>query len=327
MRYNDRDLRRFVGQVISQTGVDELLACQLWHAEGTAARQVMEDVREYISEIDEHIAKQDQCLASAASDGQWRCTQETFEALMRGHIEQCRYQRSIMAKTLGLIQQEFSTLQDRLGRNLIPHFDASVRSESPAERICQHGDSAGRAFDAAVRSWTKTCADTNALSAVDRRRSAFLASSASVPEGHILRADWWEFEDLVARTLRRDGLTIIRDGGGQRDQGVDVIASTPDGRRVAVQCKVRQSGSIAPRYLRELNGTARPVHGADVVILATNRHFTTDGINFADSQGIHLMNGKAMRTWACWGDSLYDVLQIPHTTVPAESGTPGRDCR
>ncbi|MBF6173586.1 restriction endonuclease [Nocardia blacklockiae] len=311
VRYNDRDLRRFVGQVIGQTDVDALLACQLWHAEGTAARQVMENVQDDISELDEHIAKQDKRLDSVASSAdQWRCTRDEFAALMQGHIEQCRHQRSIMAEALGLIQEEFSALQDRLGRDLVAHFDTSVRTESPAERVCRHGDSADRAFNTVVRSWKATCAEAAALSQVDRRRSAFLASKASVREDFIHHADWWEFEDLVARTLRRDGLTIIRDGGGQCDQGVDVIASISDGRRVAVQCKVRQSGSIAPRYLRELNGTARPVHGADIVILATNRHFTTEGIKFADGQAIHLMDGKAMRAWACWGDSLYDVLQI-----------------
>ncbi|MEV4237114.1 restriction endonuclease [Nocardia sp. NPDC049737] len=166
-----------------------------------------------------------------------------------------------MAKAHNQIQEEFSELKDRLGRDLVPHFDTSVRTESPVERICKHGDSAVLAYDAAVRSWTATCAQAAELAKVEQRRSAFLASNSSEPEDRVLRADWWEFEELVARTLRRDGLTIIRDGGGQRDQGVDVIASTPDGRRVAVQCKVRQSGSIAPRFLRELNGTARPIHG------------------------------------------------------------------
>lgn len=85
-------------------------------------------------------------------------------------------------------------------------------------------------------------------------------------------------------------------------------------RMVAVSLfnvKSGNPGPLRPGFCVSLTEPHARSTGADIVILATNRHITPEGIQFAASQAIHLMDGKSMRTWVCWGDSIYDLLQIP----------------
>ena len=78
--------------------------------------------------------------------------------------------------------------------------------------------------------------------------------------------------------MRRDGCTDAVQVGGGGDLGADVKATDPFGRRWVIQCKHRRGGdrgsAVGTPDLQVLNGTARPVHGADVVVLVTNGRVT-----------------------------------------------------
>ncbi|MEU7115152.1 restriction endonuclease, partial [Streptomyces sp. NPDC046182] len=87
-----------------------------------------------------------------------------------------------------------------------------------------------------------------------------------------------QFEHAVRDLMHRDGCADAVQVGGAGDNGADVKATDPFGRRWVIQCKHRRDGlagaAIGTPDLRVLNGTGRPVHGGDVVALVTNGRFT-----------------------------------------------------
>ncbi|MGW6637875.1 restriction endonuclease [Streptomyces cyaneofuscatus] len=92
------------------------------------------------------------------------------------------------------------------------------------------------------------------------------------------------------------------------------------GRRVVVQCKHSGTSgrSMAPNALHSLNGTARQVHKADVVIAVTNGGFSERGREFAGEQGLHLIDRAALQRWATWGRPVTEILSLPAPDAPAD---------
>jgi restriction system protein len=105
-----------------------------------------------------------------------------------------------------------------------------------------------------------------------------------------------QFEEYVARLMRRTGLRQVRVVGGAADLGADILATTRDGRRVVVQCK-RYAGSVGSPHVQRLNGTAWTIHGADVTLLVTTGRPTADARAFAARCGIILVDRDALAGW------------------------------
>ncbi|WAU78572.1 restriction endonuclease (plasmid) [Streptomyces sp. Qhu-G9] len=128
-----------------------------------------------------------------------------------------------------------------------------------------------------------------------------------------------EFEHAVRELMRRDGCRdAVRVGGGG-DLGADVKATDPFGRRWVIQCKHRRGGdrgsAVGTPDLQVLNGTARPVHGADVVVLVTNGRVTKPGVTFAETQRLHLVDRRLLAMWAAGSQPLWELLRAvppPH---------------
>lgn len=102
-----------------------------------------------------------------------------------------------------------------------------------------------------------------------------------------------DFESAVRDLMRRDGCPDAVQVGGQGDLGADEKATDPYGRLWVLQCKHRRSGdrgAVGTPDLQVLNGTARPVHRADVVVLVTNGRITQPGRDFAQQQRLHLVD-------------------------------------
>ncbi|MFC8793364.1 restriction endonuclease [Streptomyces cinereoruber] len=147
----------------------------------------------------------------------------------------------------------------------------------------------------------------------------FLSSEASVAIEQIHLMTPPAFEQTVAALAKRDGYQILRNGGGARDLGADVIAVTPEGLRVVVQCKHRQGGrgKVGSPDIQTLNGTARPEHHADVVVAITNGTFTKPASDFARNHDIHLLDKAQLKRWGTWGEPLLAVLGLADTSSPA----------
>lgn len=122
-----------------------------------------------------------------------------------------------------------------------------------------------------------------------------------------------EFEHAIRDLMKRDGCTDAVQVGGAGDNGADVKATDPFGRRWVIQCKHRRNGlagsPVGTPDLHVLNGTARQLHGADVVVLVTNGRFTSGCAPLATSQKLHLVDRSLLGEWAATGQPLWDLLR------------------
>ncbi|MFJ3581774.1 restriction endonuclease [Streptomyces sp. NPDC090127] len=129
------------------------------------------------------------------------------------------------------------------------------------------------------------------------------------------------FEEAVRDLMRRDGCSHAVRVGGAGDNGADVKATDPSGRLWVIQCKHRRAGlagaAVGTPDLHVLNGTGRPVHHGDVVVLVTNGRFTRKAVAFAQSQQLHLVDRHLLAQWAAGSTPLWELLgAIPSPRRP-----------
>ncbi|RZU46570.1 restriction system protein [Krasilnikovia cinnamomea] len=105
-----------------------------------------------------------------------------------------------------------------------------------------------------------------------------------------------EFEQFVARLLRVSGYRGVSVSGGAGDMGADVIARTPDGRRLVVQCK-RFAGNLGSPHVQRFAGTARDIHRADVALLVTTGRPTAQAREVARRCRITLVDRPELARW------------------------------
>ncbi|MFF7771763.1 restriction endonuclease [Streptomyces massasporeus] len=122
-----------------------------------------------------------------------------------------------------------------------------------------------------------------------------------------------EFEEAVRDLMRRDGCQDAQRVGGGGDLGADVKATDPLGRRWVIQCKHRRNGArgsaVGTPDLQVLNGTARPVHGADVAVIVTNGRVTGPAVTFAKQQRLHVVDRQTLAAWASGSRPLWELLR------------------
>ncbi|SEM48331.1 restriction endonuclease [Streptacidiphilus jiangxiensis] len=108
-----------------------------------------------------------------------------------------------------------------------------------------------------------------------------------------------EFERALEYLCKRDGCTGARVVGGTGDLGADVIATTPDGRRMVIQAKrYAVTNTIGSQVVQVLNGTYRDAHRGDLGVIITTSTFTAPAKDFAATVGIKLIDRKALAAWA-----------------------------
>ncbi|MGC5360298.1 restriction endonuclease [Streptomyces sp. DT24] len=121
-----------------------------------------------------------------------------------------------------------------------------------------------------------------------------------------------DFEYAVRDLMLRDGCTDARQIGGAGDNGADVLATDPLGRTWVIQCKHRKDGdrgsAVGTPDLQRVNGTARQLYGADVVLVVTNGRFTTRCAPLAQQLHMHLADRRTLATWASGGRPLWELL-------------------
>ncbi|MFF9851777.1 restriction endonuclease [Streptomyces litmocidini] len=122
-----------------------------------------------------------------------------------------------------------------------------------------------------------------------------------------------QFEHAVRDLMRRDGCANAVQVGGAGDNGADVKATDPFGRRWVIQCKHRRAGlsgaAVGTPDLQVLNGTGRPVHKGDVIVLVTNGRFSKPALDFARSQRLHLVDRTMLGEWASGSRPLWELLR------------------
>ncbi|MFB6849898.1 restriction endonuclease [Streptomyces sp. NPDC056373] len=107
-----------------------------------------------------------------------------------------------------------------------------------------------------------------------------------------------EFEEAIAGLCERDGCTDVEVVGGAGDLGADVLAVTPDGRRVVIQCKhYGESHRVGSQDLQRFGGTCFTVHEADVAVLVCTSDFTAPAVEYAEQCGIVCLDREALEAW------------------------------
>lgn len=108
-----------------------------------------------------------------------------------------------------------------------------------------------------------------------------------------------EFEEYVAELLRRDGCSSVVVQGAGRDRGVDITGLTPDGRRLAVQCKrFAPHISITSPEVQKFIGAAKVLHHSEVAIFVATCPFTRDALNTAADGGITAVHRGLLEEWS-----------------------------
>ncbi|MFE7748857.1 restriction endonuclease [Streptomyces sp. NPDC057428] len=111
--------------------------------------------------------------------------------------------------------------------------------------------------------------------------------------------DPYEFEEAVAGLCRRDGCLDAEVVGGAGDLGADVIATTPDGRRLVVQCKrYTADNKVGSQDLQRFGGTCYAVHGAEAAVVVTTGDFTEPALEYAEQCGILCVDFDGLAAWS-----------------------------
>lgn len=84
--------------------------------------------------------------------------------------------------------------------------------------------------------------------------------------------DGTDFERLCASILEKNGFTGIRFTPVTGDQGVDIVATAPNGHTYAIQCK-RKDGSVSNTAVQEVF-TGNTLYHCDRTAVMTNNYFT-----------------------------------------------------
>lgn len=120
--------------------------------------------------------------------------------------------------------------------------------------------------------------------------------------------NWREFEHEIVSLLRRDGCTQVRHTGGREDGGVDIMAKSPDGTRIAVQCKhYRPEGYIEVSEIRDFDSGARLQGAQRAILVTTAAHVGLQGRQTVERAGIELVLRDRLARWA-QGESLFAIL-------------------
>ncbi|MFJ8405712.1 restriction endonuclease [Streptomyces microflavus] len=88
----------------------------------------------------------------------------------------------------------------------------------------------------------------------------------------------------------------------------EVLATDPLGRTWVIQAEHRKDGdrgsAVSSPDLQRVNGTARQLYGADIVLVVTNGRFTTHCLPLVQQLHMHLADRRTLATWASDGRPL-----------------------
>ncbi|WP_406390842.1 restriction endonuclease [Streptomyces sp. NBC_00887] len=130
--------------------------------------------------------------------------------------------------------------------------------------------------------------------------------------------DPYDFEEAVAALCRRDGCTDAEVVGGAGDLGADVVGTTPDGRRLVVQCKrYTAENKVGSQDLQRFGGTCYAVHEAGTAVVVTTGEFTEPARRYAEQCGIVCVDLAGLTAWSEYGAPL--PWHAGEAVQPAES--------
>ncbi|MFC4531347.1 restriction endonuclease [Sphaerisporangium dianthi] len=128
-----------------------------------------------------------------------------------------------------------------------------------------------------------------------RHRDHYLQANAHLEA--IDRMSGERFEHLVAELLRRDGFRKVRVVGKAGDGGVDILATAPDGRPFAVQCK-RWTGNLGAPHVREFLGALAHTFSGHTGVLVTSSGLTPPALREGQAAALSMVDRGDLAEWA-----------------------------
>lgn len=126
-----------------------------------------------------------------------------------------------------------------------------------------------------------------------RKREGLVRTIVSESSGSSLRGlSWQDFELLVGEAFRMNGYSVVENGGGGADGGVDLILKKGK-ETFFVQCKQWRALKVSVNIVRELFGVMS-AQGATGGIVVTSGIFTEDAQLFAKGRNIELIDGSEL---------------------------------
>ncbi|GLZ75973.1 hypothetical protein Afil01_07800 [Actinorhabdospora filicis] len=108
-----------------------------------------------------------------------------------------------------------------------------------------------------------------------------------------------DFEEWVARLMRRTGFRSVTVRGGAGDQGADITARAPDGRWTVVQCKRHHPGRpLGSPAVQTFAGPAHKIHKAELAVLIATTRFTAPARRDAALMEVVLIDRDRLAAWA-----------------------------
>ncbi|MET9507114.1 restriction endonuclease [Streptomyces flavidovirens] len=190
-------------------------------------------------------------------------------------------------------------ITDVLGQRLATHTDGKVAEI--AEDVCR--TTIGRAvvplLNAAVQNDGEHQGRIQALEEeVTHLRRVLREREAAGSMGALDAMNPRQFEQHIAWLCRRDGCDRVTVTGGHGDTGADIVAYTPDGRRIVVQCKSRNPGStIASGDVQQFIGMAKLEYNADIALLVATCPFTRDALLLAARHDVTAVHRGLLEAW------------------------------
>jgi restriction system protein len=183
----------------------------------------------------------------------------------------------------------------------------------------------------AILAWRLTVLRRRARRLAEARRQAdaiYAGRATAIETYHAMTAR--QFEEALAYLCRRDGCPEAYVTGRTGDLGADVLAVTPDGRRLVIQAKRYVAGNLVTGpALQQFGGTCYAVHRADVAAVVTTSGFTRQAREYANAMRIALFDTDALAGWAAQnGPSPWQSMPAPLRPITAPGLQPrGRHMR
>ncbi|MVU75869.1 hypothetical protein GPX89_01250 [Nocardia sp. ET3-3] len=311
-KYKDAGLRRLMGKRIAQANLDTLMAAYLAVSEIRIANHALSELRadrEWVQRtVDDATKRRDSTVPFG-----WECkfTRREMRELLNWLIAEGNREIQLVREVETTVTAQLAQLRTIHDGNQVDTFSLDKDDPALIESIYATWSSVFGLVARFNKAVQQCIARAEEARATEKLRAEFVASGKGVSDRDFQQCDGPEFESIIAELSARDGLTLLRHGGGPRDHGADLIALTPDGRRIVIQCKLRQSKPVSPDVVYQVNGTARPYHKADIPIIVTNSTFSAQAAAFAGQYDIYLIDEYALRRWATWGEDIYRVLGLP----------------
>lgn len=323
-RYRDAVLRRWFGDVLGKASADDFMAAWIWTQEAVHARAIVYELREHVKRLARELGE-----ARKRSTAEHPDTPEVISGVCRRAAQRLTVKLTVEHREAEQALEEGRTVflemraQFGLPPDLVYKEDrkSAASGPTPIETLKPLWDQLCDARERVDELLASDLEELHDVALLDYHRMAFIRSERSVSLDEIAKLHHSEFEQLAADLLRRDGYEVLRQNGGAGDLGADVIGKAPDGKILVVQCKhTTGSATVGSPALQRLNGTAKPVHNADIVIAMTNGGFSLPARRFAENQDIFLVEAKELEYWATWGQPLQELLTIgPGETDTAHS--------